>query len=173
LSTSLDENSGEHAEQVLDQDTAGHDRVRVRGKGAAMYPSMPDYRFTRSRMEERLKRAEYARLANEVRRAGSSRSLRTAIEAEALRDELVPEASERIVLATPALRDQGMPPEEIDAILRANDPEVIRRYLELHRERLEERLADHRRTIGHLVQGLSWRAGDSDCQAHGDVAGVA
>ena len=48
-----------------------------------------------------------------------------------------------------------MPPEEIDAILGADDPEVIRRYLELHRERLEERLADQRRTIGRLIQVIT------------------
>ena len=45
-----------------------------------------------------------------------------------------------------------MPPEEIDAILGARDPEVVRRYLELHEERLAERLADQRRTIGRLMQ---------------------
>ena len=48
-----------------------------------------------------------------------------------------------------------MPPEEIDAILAADDPEVIRRYLDLHRERLEERLADQRRTVGHLLQVIT------------------
>ena len=36
-----------------------------------------------------------------------------------------------------------------------DDPEVIRRYLELHRERLEERFADQRRTIGHLMQVIT------------------
>jgi DNA-binding transcriptional MerR regulator len=77
------------------------------------------------------------------------------MEAKGSRRELGPEASWRLALATPALRDQGMPPEEIDAILGADDPEVIRRYLELHRERLEERLADQRRTIGRLIQVIT------------------
>ena len=48
-----------------------------------------------------------------------------------------------------------MPPEEIDAILGADDPEVVRRYLELHEERLAERLADQRRTIGRLMQVIT------------------
>jgi hypothetical protein len=66
------------------------------------------------------------------------------------------------------LECQGMPPEEIDSILATDDPEVVRRYLELHREWLEERLADrlreldavesqllaeHRATRGDLTQG--------------------
>jgi hypothetical protein len=42
---------------------------------------------------------------------------------------------------------QGMPPEEIGAVLATDRPEVVRRYLELHRERLEERLADRRREL--------------------------
>ena len=48
-----------------------------------------------------------------------------------------------------------MPPEEIDAILGADDPEVIRKYLELHEERLEERLADQRRSIGRMMQVIT------------------
>jgi hypothetical protein len=142
--------------------------VRVQREGS---------RFTRSRMAERLRRAEFARLADEARRAGRSRSLREAIEGEPERDELGPVASRLIALASPKLRDQGMPPEEIEAILRADDPEVICRYLELHAERLEERLADQRRTIGQLVQVLTWRAADkrasSGTEAHGDVVGAA
>jgi hypothetical protein len=51
--------------------------------------------------------------------------------------------------------DQGMTAEEIDAILGANDPEVVRRHLELHEERLEERFADQRRTIGRLIQVIT------------------
>lgn len=35
---------------------------------------------------------------------------------------------------------QRMPLGEIGAVLRTRDPEVVHRYLELHRERLEERL---------------------------------
>jgi len=34
-----------------------------------------------------------------------------------------------------------MPLDEIRALLATDDPEIVRRHLELHRERLEERLA--------------------------------
>jgi hypothetical protein len=37
-----------------------------------MYLFSPDYRATRTRMDERLKRAESGRRANEVRRSGPS-----------------------------------------------------------------------------------------------------
>ena len=40
-----------------------------------------------------------------------------------------------------------MPPNEISAILTTDEPEMMRRYLELHRERLEERLADRFREL--------------------------
>jgi hypothetical protein len=122
-----------------------------------MYPSIGDQRFARLRVEELVRQAEHARLADEVRRAGR-RPVGRGPERRAP-DELGPEASRWIAVATPVLRDQGMPPEEIDAILRADDPEVICRYLELHGERLEERLADQRRTIGHLVDVLTRGAG--------------
>jgi hypothetical protein len=125
-----------------------------------MNPFISDDRLMRTHLEDRLSRAEDARLANAARRARKTRSLRPAMEAKGSRRELGPEASWRLALATPALRDQGMPPEEIDAILGADDPEVIRRYLELHRERLEERLADQRRTIGRLIQVIASPKGD-------------
>jgi hypothetical protein len=120
-----------------------------------MNPFISDDRLMRSQMEDRLRRAEHARLAGEVRRARETRSLGRATEAKASRNELSPEASWRLALATPALMDQGMPAEEIDAILGADDPEVVRRHLELHEERLEERFADQRRTIGHLMQVIA------------------
>lgn len=46
------------------------------------------------------------------------------------------------VLAVATLRDLGMPLAEVDAILEADDARLVRRYLLLHAERLEERLAD-------------------------------
>ena len=52
------------------------------------------------------------------------------------------------------LRDQGMPAAELQAILRSDDPVIVRRYLELHRERLEERLAEQVRTLERLEQQL-------------------
>ena len=46
-----------------------------------------------------------------------------------------------------ALERLEMPPYEISAILATDEPEMMRRYLELHRERLEERLADRFREL--------------------------
>jgi hypothetical protein len=119
-----------------------------------------DDRLMRSQLEDRLRRAERARLAEAVRRAKRIRSFRPAMEARGSGSKLGPEAFWRLALATPALRDQGMPSGEVDAILEADDPEVIRRYLELHRERLEERFAEQRRTIGHLMQVVTSATGD-------------
>jgi hypothetical protein len=51
-----------------------------------------------------------------------------------------------------------MPSEEIVAILGADNLELIRRYLELHRERLEEHLADQRRTLPRLERLLAARS---------------
>ena len=120
-----------------------------------MHPFISVDLSMRSQMEERLRRAERARLVNDARRARKTRSHRPAMEAKGSRDEFDPEASWRLARATQVLRDQGMPPEEIDAILGADDPEVIRKYLELHEERLEERLADQRRSIGRLMQVIT------------------
>ena len=120
-----------------------------------MHPFISVDLSMRSQMEERLRRAEHARLVNDARRARKTRSHRPAMEAKGSRDEFDPEASWRLALATQVLRDQGMPPEEIDAILGADDPWVIRKYLELHEERLEERLADQRRSIGRLMQVIT------------------
>ena len=53
----------------------------------------------------------------------------------------------RIGRAEHVLACQRMPPGEISAILATDEPETVRRYLELHRERLEERLADRLREV--------------------------
>jgi DNA-binding transcriptional MerR regulator len=125
-----------------------------------MHPFIYDDRLMRSQMEERLKRAERARFVAEARLTRKTHSRKAARENEGLRREVRPEASWRLALATPALRDQGMPPEEIHTILEADDPEVIRRHLELHRERLEERFASQRRTVNQLMQAFT--AGKAD-----------
>jgi len=52
------------------------------------------------------------------------------------------------------LRDQGMPAAELQSILRSDNPVIVRRYLELHRERLEERLAEQVRTLERLERQL-------------------
>jgi hypothetical protein len=64
-----------------------------------------------------------------------------------------PVPSGSVAYAISTLEDQAMPPEEIAAMVRAHDAELVRRYLELHRERLEERLADQERTLD-LLQRL-------------------
>jgi len=55
-----------------------------------------------------------------------------------------------IAWAIQTLSAQAMPSEEIAAILSSDDPVVVRRYLELHRERLEEGLADQRYRLALL-----------------------
>jgi hypothetical protein len=48
------------------------------------------------------------------------------------------------------LIDQGMPSTEIGWILGSDGPELVRRTLELHRERLEERLAEQRAELDRI-----------------------
>ena len=59
------------------------------------------------------------------------------------------------------LVDQGMPEDEIRSILSAGDPRVVRRHLELHRERLMERAAEERAAVDRvedaLLTRLRWR----------------
>lgn len=57
--------------------------------------------------------------------------------------------------AARTLRTHEMPADEIRAILGADDPEVVRRYMELHRERLEERLIDQQRALARLERLLT------------------
>jgi hypothetical protein len=45
------------------------------------------------------------------------------------------------------LSRQGMPPGDLSAVLERRDLRVIRRHLELHRERLREQAIDQRRAI--------------------------
>ena len=53
---------------------------------------------------------------------------------------------------------QAMPPQEIDAVVAADDPATVHRYLELHRERLEEHLADRLRELDAVEAHLAARA---------------
>jgi hypothetical protein len=48
------------------------------------------------------------------------------------------------------LIDQGMPWTEIGSILGSDGPELVRRTFELHRERLEERLAVQRAELDRI-----------------------
>ena len=59
-----------------------------------------------------------------------------------------------VELAAVTLRRQGMPTDEVRAVVRACDPEAVRRHLELHRERLGERLAEERRLAARLEETL-------------------
>jgi hypothetical protein len=52
------------------------------------------------------------------------------------------------------LLDLGMPSQEIAAVVAADQPILVHRYLELHGERLTERLADHRQILAHVEQTL-------------------
>lgn len=53
------------------------------------------------------------------------------------------------------LRRQGMPPEEVRAVLGGADPLIVRRLLELHRERLEEWLDEQRGFITRIECALT------------------
>jgi hypothetical protein len=59
------------------------------------------------------------------------------------------------IRAVGALRRNRMPRAEIRAVLAADDPEIVRRYLELHRERLEEQLEDRRRSLDDVACSLT------------------
>jgi DNA-binding transcriptional MerR regulator len=52
------------------------------------------------------------------------------------------------------LRRQGMPSREIRAVVAAEDPLVVQRLLELHRERLEEWLEEQRRLVANIERSL-------------------
>jgi hypothetical protein len=53
------------------------------------------------------------------------------------------------------LRRQEMPDEEVGAVLTAGDRITVHRYLELHRERLQERFAEEQRTVWSIERFLS------------------
>ena len=56
--------------------------------------------------------------------------------------------------AETVLRDQGMPPDELRDVLTA-DRELVRRHLQLHLERLEERLVRERREVAAIERILA------------------
>ena len=65
-----------------------------------------------------------------------------------------------VAWAESVLRDQGMPPEEVRAVLASDDAEVVRRHLELHVERLEERLIAQRRRVASAERILAETASE-------------
>jgi hypothetical protein len=62
--------------------------------------------------------------------------------------------SDRIARAARVLVEQGMPSDELHVVLTTPDHELIRRHLELHLERLEERLTAQRRKVAKIEQIL-------------------
>jgi hypothetical protein len=60
-----------------------------------------------------------------------------------------------LLSAAHELQRLGMPPTEIHTVLVTDDPEIIRRHMELHRERLQERIADEVATVGRIEASLS------------------
>jgi hypothetical protein len=53
------------------------------------------------------------------------------------------------------LRRQAMPAEEIGAVLTADDRLTVHRYLELHRERLQERLTEEHNAVARIERLLT------------------
>jgi hypothetical protein len=60
-------------------------------------------------------------------------------------------------LAVATLGDLGMPRAEIDAILETENPRLVRRHIQLHAERLEERPAEQRALLLSIEPTLSVR----------------
>ena len=67
---------------------------------------------------------------------------------------LGPRAPSALRRAATLLRASGMPADEIRTVVTTADPDLVRRYLELHLERLEERLAVHRRDLATVERLL-------------------
>jgi hypothetical protein len=57
------------------------------------------------------------------------------------------------------LQGQRMPPEEIRAVLATDDPLLVRRLLELHRERLGEWVEEQRRLVASIERSLAGEPG--------------
>jgi hypothetical protein len=62
---------------------------------------------------------------------------------------------DNLLSAAHQLQRLGMPPTEIHTVLVTDDPDVVRRLMELHRERLQERLADEVARVGRIEASLS------------------
>ena len=63
--------------------------------------------------------------------------------------------SDQPIDAAEVLRRCQMPEDEIRWVLTADDPAVIHMIVELHRERLEEELAERRKALGELEMWLT------------------
>ena len=60
-----------------------------------------------------------------------------------------------LLWAAHELQRLGMRPTEIHTVLVTDDPDVVRRHMELHRERLQERLAIEVATVANIEASLS------------------
>jgi hypothetical protein len=60
--------------------------------------------------------------------------------------------------ALQVLRELDMPPDEVAAIVAADQPLIVHAYIELHRERLEERFANQVRILERLERILTRRS---------------
>jgi hypothetical protein len=74
--------------------------------------------------------------------------------------------------AAEVLRRCQMPEDEIRWVLTADDPAVVHMIMELHRERLEEEVAERRAALGELEAWLSERAREGSCTESRDDRGV-
>ena len=72
--------------------------------------------------------------------------------------------------AAEVLRRCQMPEDEIRWVLTAEDPAVVHMILELHRERLEEELADRRNALGELESWLTTSEGECEFHHRGELA---
>jgi hypothetical protein len=71
------------------------------------------------------------------------------------------------------LRLCEMPAEEIRALLSADDPATVRQFLELHRERLEDHVAEQLRRLASLERFLidAILTNGADAQGYEAVSG--
>ena len=74
--------------------------------------------------------------------------------------------------AVAVLSDQGMPPEEIATMLDAEEPQAVHRFLELHRERLEEYLMGQRMIVELIEVLLTEATGRSEVLREGAARAV-
>jgi hypothetical protein len=65
----------------------------------------------------------------------------------------------RSAAARRILRGQGMPPREIRMVLAADDPLMVGRLLELHRERLREWLEEQQQLVAAIERSLAGEHG--------------
>jgi len=61
---------------------------------------------------------------------------------------------DRILGAALDLRAHGMPPMEVHTLLVTDDPVIVRRHMDLHRERLEEQFLSERVMVGRIENVL-------------------